>query len=227
MKSCWKLSPGGSVSPGVASEMFGVAARGFLYDKLIHGGKMVKTFKGFVVPELLDTEKGRAFVNKIFKSKDVWAGCALTGCGQYCKGIACGSCICSLLPGSEFRCNALEEYVRKYSGVPELEPGDIVRIGDGFYVHIQHNRAYRVHDNYIFDIHLNQPEIIDTGVVAAVYRKVGELHTTSEIKAILRGSYEEEPYWKRPESVKEMTVDEISKALGYKVKVVGDEKTDD
>jgi hypothetical protein len=212
---------------GVASALLGVFVRGLLYEKLIQGEKMVKTFKGFVVPELLDTEKGREFVKKIFKHNVRWTGCALAGCGQCSKDNECGSCICSLLPGGTYRRQALEEYVRKYSGVPELEPGDIVRIGDWFYIYVQDNWAYRVKDEYILGINLVQPETIDNRDVEAVYRKVGGLHVLSEIAAIFRGSYEEEPYWKRPETVKEMTVDEISKALGYKVKVVGDEKTDD
>lgn len=211
---------------GVGSALLGVAVRGLLYEKL-QGEKMMKTYKGFAVPELLDTEKGRAFVNEIFKRKVAWIGCALAGCGQCSRGDTCGPCICNLSSGGTYRRQALEEYVRKYAGVPELEPGDIVRIGDRFYLHIQHNRVYRVQDNYVFDINFSQPETINNMVVEAVYRKVGGLYTLSEIKAILRGSYEEEPYWKRHEPVKEMTVDEISKALGYKVKVVGDEKADD
>lgn len=227
MKSCWRLSPGGSVSSGVGSALLGVAVRGLMYEKLIQGEKMMKTFKGFVVPELLDTEKGREFVNDILKRKVAWIGCALAGCGQRCKGDACDPCICSLSSGSAYKRQALEEYVRKYSGVPELEPGDIVRIGDRFYIYIHYNRVYRVQDNYVFDVHFSQPETINNMVVDAVYRKDGGLYTISEITAILRGSYKGKPYWKRSEPVREMTVDEISKALGYKVKVVGDEKADD
>ena len=49
-----------------------------------------------------------------------------------------------------------------------------------------------------------------------------------EVTSIVSGkSGDRYPIWKKPAPVKEMTVDEISKALGYKVKVVGSEKADD
>jgi hypothetical protein len=54
--------------------------------------------------------------------------------------------------------------------------------------------------------------------------------TFREITGIVAGKNAESGeyvIWKNPDPVKEMTVDEISKALGYKVKVVGSEKADD
>jgi hypothetical protein len=56
--------------------------------------------------------------------------------------------------------------------------------------------------------------------VTAIYHK-GDGFSAAELTNIVQGRVE--PTWSRSK-VREMTVDEISKELGYTVKVIGDKK---
>jgi hypothetical protein len=59
-----------------------------------------------------------------------------------------------------------------------------------------------------------------------IYREDdGDVFGASTLKSIMHKGFRDSDwlFWKKPEPVKEMTVDQISEALGYTVKVVGNE----
>jgi hypothetical protein len=117
--------------------------------------------------------------------------------------------------------------------MPELKPGMIVHKSKGGYYLVVVERkddvvAYRCSLDFgslfISEAVSFQAEDPD---IDAVYDERGtHWFMPAIIVDILRGSGRHR-IWKRPDPVKEMTVDEISRALGYKVKVVGSEKVDD
>lgn len=130
-------------------------------------------------------------------------------------------------------------------GMPEIETGMVVRLTDGrFYLCVVKNENETV-------LHELRKGDRGVGFVANMHRcfqgRVDILHSLitdvyydgcsrpwlppSLIVRIVEsgGTKVACAHWHRPEEpvVKEMTVDEIEKALGYKVKVVGNEKADD
>lgn len=139
-----------------------------------------------------------------------------------------------------------EEDKDKDKGMPELKPGDVVIYecypGDKKPHKLLHAGCaqYGITTNDSGDVILSSwgatstdPKVVKAA--SAIYRPT-ELYyaiSMSGLEAIAKlplGKYPEDVnssaklIWKRNEEVKELTVDEISKLLGYKVKIVGSDK---
>lgn len=168
---------------------------------------------------------------------------------------SCALCIACLNNGdARLKREAFKEYDRRHpverggSEVPELKPGMIVEHENGDFFFLEERRS----DKELFLVmrfHYSFAGVTLTGRgpftnrdleslrkrAVRVYADVrfgGEvLHFIYEdIVSIVSGENAgsgDYVIWERPAPVKEMTVDEISKALGYKVKVVGSEKVND
>lgn len=174
--------------------------------------------------------------------------------GKPCPlGTSCATCICDTCNADQFR-EFMDEYFGKEENKGEenmekairrvLKPGMILKTNAGeFFMWIggPRSEAYElelaVGGPCSYDKHIRVRESITDfssfSKVDAVFTDVAETAPAIRVQCIieLMQGRAVEPFvrcaWKRPEPVKEMTVDEISKALGYKVKVVGNEKTDD
>jgi hypothetical protein len=201
-----------------------------------------KTFKGFVIPPLADTPEGREAVRRGHRSDKEY--CFLSDIRPMSiecvgKGRRCTDCIACINMGDSVRKHKVfKRYDSLYPAegkavMPKLKPGMIIQTSKGCYYLVVVGRkddvvAYRclldIGRLLISDAVSFQADDPD---IDAVYDEEGpHWFFPAVIADILRGS-ERHRIWKRPDPVKEMTVDEISKVLGYKVKVVGSEKADD
>ena len=202
-----------------------------------------KFFRGIVIPPLADTPEGREAVRRGYEGASTYCFLAdvknMVGeCSE--AGRCCHNCIACLNSGDERRKREVfEQYDREIpvkgrGGMPELKPGMVVRVGFGEYYLIVSDRksdcvAYRYAKNDSGGLLLRDVRSFEGGdpSIEAVYGDtVLKWLSPHNLAGILRGD-ERYRIWKRPDPVKEMTVDEISEALGYKVKVVGSEKADD
>ncbi len=221
--------------------LYKLLARGAIYEKLIFKKEkenmMEKMFKGFVIPPLVDTPEGRKCVREGYQLKRnrCFVSAHLGTCGA--SGRSCSRCLACINCGdAAFKREVFEQYDREFpieGMMPELKPGMIIQTSKGYYYLVVVGRkedvvAYRCSLDFgslfISDAVSFQADDPD---IDAVYKEE-DLHWffPAVIVDILRGS-ERHRIWKRTAPAKEMTVDEISKALGYKVKVVGSEKADD
>ena len=218
--------------------LYKLLARGAIYERLIV--KKEKCFRGFIIPPLADTPEGREAVRRGYRGDKNYCFLAGVKCmeGECIEAKRrCAMCIACLNSGdARLKREVFEQYDRKFpvkGDMPELKPGMIVHTSKGCYYLVVVVRkddvvAYRCildfGSLFISDAVSFQADDPD---IDAVYEEEG-VHWFFPIVIvdILRGS-ERHRIWKRPDPVKEMTVDEISKALGYKVKVVGSEKADD
>lgn len=203
-----------------------------------------KRFKGYIIPPDVDTKKGREIARQGYRGER--HRCFLTPeFPLKCEGVSCYECIACINIGDPVRKHEVfEEYDRRYpaeDSMPELKPGMIIKTvhGDFFlWVGGGHKQRYklslRTAEREFSTVALDSTatDSFFPAEVAAVFADptpgAPAVHP-SAIIALLNGR---DPglaccVWKRPEPVKEMTVDEISKALGCKVKVVGNEKADD
>lgn len=166
-----------------------------------------------------------------------------------CFGIPCGNCICS----PEHR-DTFKEYLgMKESNITTkeqlkklLKPGMVIRTVEGecfLWVGGSSDAAYKIalrsEPSRLDRVEIDSTflEVLANYEIDAVFAhrtyamKASPALSTLQMLDLLREGSCDSPFvevvWKRPEPVKEMTVDEISKALGYKVKVVGNEKADD
>lgn len=134
----------------------------------------------------------------------------------------------------------------KDDGMPEPQPGDVVIYerypGDSRPHKLLHAGCaqYSITINDSGDVILSSwgttstdPEVVKAA--SAIYRASGLYRaiTLSGLEAIAKlplGKYPKDVnasaklIWKREEEVKELTVDEVSEKLGYKVKIVGSDK---
>ena len=228
-------------------KLYELLARGAIYEKLIFKKEKEnmaeKTFKGFIIPPSADTPEGREAVRKGYRGNNDYCFLSDVKCmAKECVEAErrCNGCIACLNSGDEhLKREAFEEYDRRFpvkggrGGMPELKPGMVVRTSKEYYYLVVVGRkddvvAYRCRLDFgsLFIAEAVSFQA-DDPCIDAVYDE-GNLHwfIPAVIVDILRGS-ERHRIWKRPAPVKEMTVDEISKALGYEVKVVGSEKADD
>lgn len=115
--------------------------------------------------------------------------------------------------------------------MPELQFGDVIKYGDNEYCIVGTNRVYylRSLDKLIVPIErsMRKLDVQDSPLVEIVYRRgtcgfdqedLGCIYNEKNLDQ-LAGYI----IWKRPK-VREMTVDEISKELGYTVKVIGKDR---
>lgn len=201
---------------------------------------MAKTYKGVAVPSGVDRnqETLRATMSEGVR------GCIFNTTSRNiiglvgCSDIPCRNCICE-----HTHRDLLKEYLNKVEKESSMEkrikailkPGMVLctRAGDfSLWVGGPSDEAYRLEctGGCVKITGCGSFEEYDR--VDAVYAHSSESSpavTVSSLVDLMQGR--DCPFvhcvWKRPEPAKEMTVDEISKALGYKVKVVGNEKTDD
>lgn len=205
---------------------------------------MIKRFKGVAVPSGVDRnlEEVHALMSErvegcIFNATSRCHIVGLVGCSD----IACSNCICA-----HMHRDLLKEYINKTKSEKEnsameeqikaiLKPGMVIRtVGGQFFLWIGgvSRECYRI-------------ELTPTGV--CIRENIAWFRRYGEVDRVFADTHESSPAmpliamilsmngmdastwveWKRPEPAKEMTVDEISKALGYKVKVVGNDKADD
>jgi hypothetical protein len=204
------------------------------------GENMVKTYKYTVVPsgvdrnpEMLRSAVARGVKGCAFNATP----CTLGDAG--CVSVTCPNCIC----GPTHR-DLLSEYLNKAEKENTMEdqikailkPGMVLRTRAGaFFLWIG-----GVTRGEVYRLELTNGRIAlaecdsldgyyDVDVVYAHHNRATPAVCVTALVDLMQGH--DSPYvhcvWKRPEPVKEMTVDEISKALGYKVKVVGNEQADD
>lgn len=143
----------------------------------------------------------------------------------------------------------------KSAGVhlPELLGGTVLQLDTGEYIYIEGPVGVPVgkagehicasllrvspagdlviSSHYVFPLRSGEPCSTVVAIHGYKARTTGDILylDCEELKSIVSGkSGDRYLIWEKPEeATKEMTVDEISKALGYKVKVVGSEKADD
>ena len=204
-----------------------------------------KCFKGFIIPPLADTPEGREAVREGHQGARDYCFLSEVKCmTQECIGAkrSCDRCIaCSNDGDARRKREAFEEYDRRYpveGAMPELKSGMIVEMCDGAFLHLVSAGGDLLAEIVFptepgrYGVRRREPLIPDCvapDFVARVWappRQRGYF-TCPEICSALRGALVTCIVWKKPTPAKEMTVDEISKALGYKVKVVGSEKADD
>ena len=198
----------------------------------------MKKYKGFIVPNDTDTclsEQVDAF------NRDA-ACCAGLPC--LARPTVCAECLFSrsVPENKEKRRAAFIEYatehgyvfnerteqLAKVNEMPALKPGMVVVFRDGdVHLMVTSNRGYKLeavgsHVCLGEDFEPESSEIQRIYHIVLDYSPRWPDYTT--LYDICNGSdaYDEYIVWERP-SVKEMTVDEISKALGYEVKVIGND----
>lgn len=116
---------------------------------------------------------------------------------------------------------------KKNNAMPALKAGDVVHCEGGRWVLVINSNengiwGYLVEDEMIDECsrHFSREQIEE------IYRN--DDHTgifgRGELAELVNSRPEKWRVWKRADSVKEMTMEEISKALGYEVKVVGNDR---
>lgn len=203
-----------------------------------------KCFKGFVIPPLADTPEGREAIREGYRGakNHCYLSCIKCMTGECIKANRlCSRCIACHNCGDAVRKREVfEEYDRRYpveGAMPELKPGMIVETegekGSAFYLVVYQ----RDHDFIAFRLETKEGDLLlgvmrsitssDSDIRAIYFCNAWKFLSVSEIAGVVGGEGKVLCVWEKPDPVKEMTVDEISKALGYKVKVVGSEKADD
>lgn len=206
---------------------------------------MITYFRGVAVPVGVDRNLERlraAVARRVVGCAFDATPCTLGDAG--CIDVACPDCICD-----RTHRDLLKEYLNKAEKENSMEeqikailkPGMVIQTVSGqFFLWIGGPRGE------MYTISLRQAEREFDAVVLEEIN--GDSFPPEEINAVFADATFDAPavrpsvivallngkdpefvrcVWKRPEPAKEMTVDEISKALGYKVKVVGNEKADD
>ena len=156
-----------------------------------------------------------------------------------CSGIACPNCICD-----QTHRDTLKEYLNKAekeSSVEEqikkiLKPGMVLRTKKGeFFLWIGGAReeVYRLERLHrciaLAECDFFVGEYDDVDAVYAYHRSEAPAVCVFSLVNLMQGKNCQymRCVWKKPAPVKDMTVAEISKALGYEVRVVANEKADD
>ena len=196
-----------------------------------------ETFKGCEIPERLTIEGCEAAISYGKSGKSTRNLCCAIhahGASLGCFGIFCGHCIL----GRE-NIGTLIEYassLREPGSMPELNPGMLIQKDTGEYILVVSAAyGYRVtlEGNSVV-IETKDSSVLSESRIVKVWYGADEpsvaLHS-DKIRYILRsngGIPSAVRCWVRPKpAAKKMTVDEVSKALGYTVEIVGNEKADD
>ena len=205
---------------------------------------MVKKFQGFCLPANIDAELA-AYVDAF---NDVnRTGCLAVVSMQHadCDGFTCPDCI---LRSSHKQMCAFANYARSKGfkitrpgytdGVPLLKTGDVVKYEDEgkvrYLLMMSAECAYELRRtssgieiaSTYWGISTSDYEkhLILANVLAIYRAKVGwPFWVPSMLERIVDQTAATGLYWSREEA-KEMTVAQIEKALGHKIKVVGDQK---
>lgn len=116
---------------------------------------------------------------------------------------------------------------KKNNNLPVLKAGDVVHCDDGRWVLVINSAENGIWGYLINDQTLTQRAVcLDHNRIGEIYRSDDGTNIFGDGELVELVEYRPEKWriWKRENSVKEMTVDEISKALGYEVKVVGNDR---
>lgn len=212
-----------------------------------------ETFMGFEIPEMCyDMEKLKNAAARFNNSERPRAWCL--GGDSGCLGIDCGECLLCDNKGDvpeerERKRKAFAEYLRSKGipvtrpgyetsvggDMPELKPGMLIQKDTGAYIIVVSSTyGYRVTLNGNSVVIETQCSVPSESRIVKVWYWGDDpsivLHT-DQIRGILRPEVNFSSVvrcWVRPKpAAKKMTVDEVSRALGYTVEIVGNEKTDD
>lgn len=211
------------------------------------GGQRDLRFKGYKIPRdvIIDDEKLRSIADR-FNSADHCMGWCL-GSDVSCEGIDCGDCLmCDNEGCAERKRAAFAAYLERRgigvtrrgygsakSNMPELKPGMLAETGStAKYILIIGVSEGGVTGHEILtdmlgvDVVLGEPVSMTRGFIRKLWWSGGIGLSLSNVRRILGGGT-------LPDSVscwggiRKMTVDEVSKALGFTVEIVGNEKADD
>ena len=116
---------------------------------------------------------------------------------------------------------------KKNNNLPVLKAGDVVHCEDGRWVLVINSTENGIWGYLVKDKTLDRcSQYISRGRIEEIYRI--DDHTgifgDAELAELVGCRPGKWLIWKREPAVQELTVDEISKRLGYKVKVVGADK---
>lgn len=121
--------------------------------------------------------------------------------------------------------NQIEEKEKeKMNKMPKLKSGDVFKDVNGRWFLVVTEK-----EGYIIDPtnrRISMHYFLETVNPVEIYRETdGDVFGANTLERIINGKPVDASwlFWKKPEPVKEMTVDQISEALGYTVKVVGNE----
>lgn len=202
---------------------------------------MIKTYKGYSIPDCVDNPLYRDTLLYKAASTDSCVACR-AGIPAGCDGAHCSDCILQMRATDKVdRLKCLREYVKANpvtspcEPMPELRPGMLLRNDKGdFLLYVTPSISLTA---------LSCESGVTTftwGVRTPDAERIREVWWAAGSDAavppgntyciITKGIHDPRvvKHWKRPNPVREMTVDEISRALGYEVKVVGsNEKVDD
>lgn len=203
---------------------------------------MAKTYKGYCIPDCVDNPyyRGTLLANAKFAGSCV---ARITDTPAGCGGILCSECILHMSERDKAdRLKNLRGYVKEYpiaspsELMPELRPGMLLRDDKGkFLLYVTPSVSLVAQScesgltTFKWGVRTPDEECIHEVWWAA--RSDMAISPGKASYIITNGVHDPQgsiKHWKRPDPVREMTVDEISEALGYKVKVVGsNEKADD
>lgn len=207
---------------------------------------MVNQYMGKVIPEG-NVDMVRRIAAESATISEVLSGCCANVPGQACEGLNCVDCMFSYNHKTEM--SALLKFIHAELGkkeedmckdstdcnsFPKLETGDLVlyesMAGEKYLMLVLPNggHAYSLRSGAVVleSVAYNLRYIGNAAL--KVYRTTADSPISSlTISNILAGSdvpsYFAKCVWSKPEFV-ELTVDEISEKLGYKVKVIGNKE---
>lgn len=217
----------------------------------LEGGRRGSIFMGFEVPGMCyDMEKLKNAAARFNNSRVPTVWCH--GIASGCIGISCTECLlcdnAANVPEERKR-KAFAEYLHRKGipvtrpgyetsvggDMPELKPGMLIQKDTGEYILVVSSKwGYQVALEKGSVVIETQRDVPSESLIVKVWYWADDpsvaLHT-GQIQDILRPDGRL-PYavrcWVRPKpAAKKMTVDEVSRALGYTVEIVGDEKADD
>lgn len=212
----------------------------------LEGGRR---FRGYIVPSGLDDKKLRAAADK-FNAADRPCGWCCGGATMAgCAGVNCRECLlCDNRGDTESKRVAFAQFLESRgievtrcgygsanSNMPELKPGMLIQEDTGDYILVVSSAwGYRVALKENFVVIETQRDVPSESRIVKVWYWGDDpsvaLHTY-QIREILRPGGRipvTVRCWVRPKpAAKKMTVDEVSRALGYTVEIVGNEKADD
>lgn len=205
-------------------------------------------FKGYIVPSGLDGKKLRAAADKFNAADSSYGWCCGVG-GLDCVGVGCAECLlCDNHGDAESKRVAFARFLESRgipvtrpgygsanSNMPELKPGMLIQGDTGDYILVVSSAwGYQVALKENFVVIETQRDVPSESRIVKVWYWADDpsvaLHA-GQIREIFRsdGVYPRAVRcWVRPKpAAKKMTVDEVSRALGYTVEIVGNEKADD
>jgi len=119
--------------------------------------------------------------------------------------------------------------------MPEIKPGMVIEYSDdlaerniGIVCKVLGDAVacYEINENPDRELYIVGADVVYNDVINAIYSKASAgspIFCSHELYDIFLGNEREQRIWQR-QDVREMTVREIEAELGYKIKVIGEEK---